>query len=107
MIHRRQQFRAEPHIVEKVKKLENVELVLDSVVEEFIGDQSLAKMRIRNVKTGQERIIEVSGCFEYVGQIPATDFVKELGITMRLVIFKLIITLKPKLKTYMRVEMLL
>src|SRR5690554_305950 len=81
LIHRRQQFRAEPHIVEKVKKLENVELVLDSVVEEFIGDQSLGKMRIRNVKTGHERIIEVSGCFEYVGQIPATDFVKELGIT--------------------------
>jgi thioredoxin reductase (NADPH) len=81
LIHRRKGFRAEDKIVEKVKKLANVELVLDSVVEEFIGDDSLEKVRVRNVINNEERVIEVSGCFEYVGQIPATAFVQDLGIT--------------------------
>ncbi|MFA7435027.1 MAG: thioredoxin-disulfide reductase [Bacilli bacterium] len=81
LIHRRQEFRAESHIVNKVRELKNVEFVLDSVVDEFIGDKQLGKIRLRNVKNNQERVIEVSGCFEYVGQIPATSFVENLGIT--------------------------
>lgn len=81
LIHRRDTFRAESHIVDKLKQLKNVEFVLDSVIEEFIGDEKLGKVRVRNVKNNQERVIEVSGAFEYVGQLPATDFVKDLGIT--------------------------
>lgn len=81
LIHRRDTFRAESHIVEKVKELKNVEFILDSVVEEFIGTNVLGKIRLRNLKNNQERVIEVSGCFEYVGQIPATAFVEDLGIT--------------------------
>lgn len=81
LIHRRQGFRADNQIVEKVRNLSNVEFVLDSVVEEFIGDDALGKIRLRNVINNKERVIDVSGCFEYVGQIPATSFVKDLGIT--------------------------
>lgn len=81
LVHRRQSYRAESSIVEKVKKLANVEFVLDSVIEEFIGSDSLTGIKVKNLKTNDERVIEVSGCFEYIGQIPATDFVKELGIT--------------------------
>lgn len=81
VIHRRDKFRAESSIVEKVKQLKNVEFVLDSVVEEFIGDDSLGSIRLRNLKTNAEKTLEVSGCFEYVGQIPATSFLKELQIT--------------------------
>lgn len=81
LIHRRDTFRAESSIVEKVKELKNVEFILDSVVEEFIGTNVLGKIRLRNLKNNQERVIEVSGCFEYVGQIPATAFAQDLGIT--------------------------
>jgi len=81
LIHRRQGFRADNKIVDKVKALRNVEFILDSVVEEFIGDKTLEKVRLINKMNNQERVIEVSGCFEYVGQIPATSFVQDLGIT--------------------------
>lgn len=81
LVHRRQSFRAESSIVEKVKKLANVEFILDSVIEEFIGNDTLSAIKVKNLITNDERVIEVSGCFEYIGQIPATDFVKELGIT--------------------------
>ncbi len=81
LIHRRDTFRAERKTVEKVKQLPNVEFVLNSVVEEFLGDDTLGKIRLRNLKNNEESVIEISGCFEYVGQIPATEFVKDLGIT--------------------------
>lgn len=81
LIHRRQEFRAESHIVDKVKKLPNIKLVLDSVVEEFIGEENLGKIRLRNLVNNTTSEIDVKACFEYVGQIPATDFVKDLKIT--------------------------
>lgn len=81
LIHRRQEFRAESHIVDKVKKLPNIKLVLDSVVEEFIGEENLGKIRLRNLVNNTTSDIDVKACFEYVGQIPATDFVKDLKIT--------------------------
>lgn len=81
LIHRRQEFRAESHIVEKVKQISNIKLVLDSVVEEFMGEENLGKIRLRNLVNNTISEINVRGCFEYVGQIPATDFVKDLNIT--------------------------
>lgn len=81
LIHRREDFRAESTIVSKVKTLKNVEMILNSVVDEFIGDKVLGKIRLSNLKNKQERVIEVSGAFEYVGQIPTTSFVQDLKIT--------------------------
>lgn len=81
LVHRRDEFRAENHIVNKVKELKNVEMILDTVVEEFVGEQSLGSIRLRNLKTNELSSVDVSGCFEYVGQIPTTEFVKDLGIT--------------------------
>ena len=70
IIHRRDEFRAESHVVEKVKKIDNIELILDSVVLEFIGDDLLKKLRIKNLKNGKESELEVAGCFEFIGLLP-------------------------------------
>lgn len=81
LIHRRDEFRAEPVIVDKVKGLKNVSFIFDTEVKEFIGDDSLGKIRLVNNKTNKENFLEVSACFEYVGQLPNTDFVRDFGIT--------------------------
>lgn len=81
LIHRRNEFRAESGIVDEIRKIPNVELVLDSVVTEFKGEESLQKVSVKNVKTNEVKDIEVNGCFEFIGQIPATDFLKDLNIT--------------------------
>lgn len=81
LIHRREDFRADRNIVEKVKGLGNVEMILNTVVLEFIGEDGLEKLILRNVKTGEISSLEVEGCFEFVGLLPATEFVRDLGIT--------------------------
>jgi len=68
VVHRRDEFRAAPSTVERIKRKENIHLITDSVIEEAFGDaMGLAGVKIRNVKT--DEIIEMnnSGLFVFVG----------------------------------------
>ncbi len=75
LIHRRDQLRASKSYTAKLNK-ENIEFVWDSVVEEILENGRVCGIRVRNVKTGDEREIELQGLFVAVGNIPATDFLR-------------------------------
>jgi thioredoxin reductase (NADPH) len=50
-----------------------ISLVLDSVVEEVLGDSGgVASVRVRNVKSDQRRDLEVKGLFVAIGHTPNT-----------------------------------
>lgn len=70
LIHRRNEFRGEAHVVERLKEKANVEFVLSASPTEFIGDDSLTSVRIKDLVSGEERIIECNGAFVAVGQAP-------------------------------------
>lgn len=79
LIHRRDSFRAEDELIEEVKSTDNVKILTNQTVERFIEDNKRLSGIVLN--NGQENIeIKVSGCFEYIGQIPNTDSFKELEI---------------------------
>ena len=80
LIHRRDSFRADPIIVNELKEKANVEFVLNSQIVEFIGDKKLEKVLVRNINTNEERLVEVEGCFEFVGQDPANEPLKNLDV---------------------------
>jgi thioredoxin reductase (NADPH) len=67
LIHRREEFRASPNTVERVKNKENIELVLNSKVKEVYGDA----MGVTGVMTvdndGNEKDLKVPGIFTFVG----------------------------------------
>jgi len=68
VVHRRDTFRAAPSTIERAKAKENIHFILDSVVEEAIGDATgLKAVKIKNLKTGEERILETPGLFVFVG----------------------------------------
>lgn len=81
LIHRRSEFRGETKYVEKIKKIKNIEFILNTVVTEFKGGETLTTLSLLNTSTNEISELEVSGCFEYVGQEPNTSFLKGLGIT--------------------------
>lgn len=67
IIHRRDTFRSAPNTIERVKKVENIELVLNSVADEVYGDASgVNGIKVKN-KDGQIRDIVVPGVFTFVG----------------------------------------
>lgn len=65
LIHRRDEFKGTPLYVEKLKKLSNVEFILNSNVTKLIGENQLEKIEINN-----EKEIEVSALFVAIGSNP-------------------------------------
>lgn len=78
LIHRRDEFRGEAHVVDRLKEKANVEFILSSTPTEFIGKDSLSAVRIKNVISGEETVIDCNGAFIAVGQAPDMDTFAEL-----------------------------
>lgn len=76
LIHRRDEFRASKIMVERARNNPKMTFVLDSTVEDILGETSVEGVRIRNVKTGEETEIEVEGFFTAIGHEPATAIFK-------------------------------
>ncbi|AEF24728.1 thioredoxin-disulfide reductase [Streptococcus parauberis] len=81
VVHRRDQLRAQKILQDRAFANEKVSFIWDSVVEEIKGsDIKVSSVAIKNVKTGQVTELEFGGVFIYVGMIPVTSMVKDLGI---------------------------
>jgi thioredoxin reductase (NADPH) len=78
LVHRRSEFRASGILVDKIKASRKIKLVLDSVVEEILGEAKVESAKIKNVKTGVSSNILCQGVFIFVGIMPNTNFVKNL-----------------------------
>ena len=72
LIHRRSQFRGDPILVDALQKRPNVTFLLDTVIEELLGEDRLTGLRVRNTITGAVSQMPVSGLFQAVGQQPQT-----------------------------------
>lgn len=78
LIHRRQQLRAAKILQERVFSHSQVELVLNSLPQEIVGEGKVNGVKVLNKETQKENIIECEGVFIFVGNVPNTDFVKSL-----------------------------
>jgi thioredoxin reductase (NADPH) len=74
LVHRRDQFRAAPIMVDRARANERIEFVLDSVVRDVVGvdDGRVTGVRIENLKTGEQRVIPADGIFVAIGHDPTT-----------------------------------
>ena len=77
IVNRRDEFRASKIMLERAQEKENIDFKTPYVAEEFIaGDAGkLAKVRLRNVDTGETEEIEVGGAFVAIGHIPQSELV--------------------------------
>ncbi len=76
IIHRRDEFRAAKTYVRKAKETENVDLILDSVVEEITGTDQVESIKVRNKKTDEVNEIDVDGVFIAIGNHPNSEVFK-------------------------------
>jgi thioredoxin reductase (NADPH) len=74
IVHRRDEFRASPIMVDRARADEKIELVLNAVVEEVLGrDEShVTGVRVRDVVTGETTDIPADGVFVAIGHDPTT-----------------------------------
>jgi thioredoxin reductase (NADPH) len=69
IIHRRDEFRASPHEIEKMKKLENIKFILNHTTEEIIGDNmGVTGIIVKNKITNEFKTLDILGAFIFVGR---------------------------------------
>ncbi|MCB1482958.1 MAG: thioredoxin-disulfide reductase [Rhodobiaceae bacterium] len=80
VIHRRDEFRAERILQNRLFDNEKIEVVWDTTVEEILGGDNprgVTGARVKNVKTGETREIAADGVFVAIGHAPATELFKD------------------------------
>ena len=77
LVHRRDEFRGEPILVERVKKIKNLEFVLNSNVKEIIGKDKVESIIVEDDK-GDKKEIKVDGVFIEIGFMVKADFLKNI-----------------------------
>jgi thioredoxin reductase (NADPH) len=79
MVHRRDSFRAERIMQERLFKNPKISVIWDHVVDEVLGTgepKGVTGARVRNVKTGAMREVQADGLFVAIGHVPATELFK-------------------------------
>jgi thioredoxin reductase (NADPH) len=79
IVHRRDAFRAERIMQERLFKNPKIEVIWDSVLEEVTGSEnpkSVTGVSVKNVKTGKVTKLPVDGVFVAIGHAPATELFK-------------------------------
>jgi thioredoxin reductase (NADPH) len=75
LVHRRNEFRASKIMVQRALQNPKIEVLLDTVVEEILGEPAtgVKGVRVKNTKTGDVRTLSVSGYFAAIGHQPNTE----------------------------------
>jgi thioredoxin reductase (NADPH) len=72
VVHRRESFRASPIMVDRARSNDKIEFLLDSVVEEVLGDETVTGVIVRNLKTDERTELPADGFFVAIGHDPNT-----------------------------------
>lgn len=79
LIHRKGILRAE-HARQKVFLDRGGEMVLNSVVEEISGNDVVKHVKIKDLKTGDVKQLDVDGVFISIGVVPVSQLAKDTGV---------------------------
>ena len=76
IIHRRDDFRASKIMLERAKANPKIQWMTNSVVTELVGEKVLAGIKVRNLKTQEEKTHPFTGLFFAIGHNPNTAIFK-------------------------------
>jgi thioredoxin reductase (NADPH) len=78
VVHRRNEFRASKIMLARAREIENIELLTPYTVSAFVPGENgaLGRAQLRNVETGEQRELTVSGAFVAIGHEPQSALVK-------------------------------
>jgi len=78
LVHRREEFRADPVTLEAVKKDPKLNLILNAEVTEILGENFVSGFKYKDKVSGEIREVPVAGIFVEIGALPATKFVASI-----------------------------
>ena len=82
VFHRRDKLRAQQILQERAFANDKIEFVWNTEVEEILGDdKKVTGVRVHNNVTDEVYTVDAAGVFIYVGVLPVSEVVADLGIT--------------------------
>ena len=78
LFHRQEQLDAQMALQDRLNQSRKIEVVWNSLVEAVLGEDTVSAVRVRNVVTNLENVVDLSGLFVYVGLTPNSRLVKDL-----------------------------
>jgi len=76
IVHRRDEFRASPIMVDRALANPKIEVIWDTVVDEIVGDDAVTGVHLCNVKTDEESELRTDGVFMAIGHTPNTGLLE-------------------------------
>ena len=76
IVHRRDELRAGAILQKRAKEHPKINFIWDTVVTEVVGREKLEALKLKNVKSGEESVLETDGLFIFIGHIPNTQMFK-------------------------------
>ena len=73
VVHRRDELRASKIMRWRAMDNPKIEFVWDTVITELVGDGKVAGAKVKNIKTGEESLVEAGGVFVAIGHTPNTS----------------------------------
>jgi thioredoxin reductase (NADPH) len=73
VVHQFDHFQAFEHYVNEAKANPKIDFIMESKIIEFIGDEKLRKVKIRNQKSGEVFEKDIDGVFIFIGYVPNTE----------------------------------
>jgi len=73
VVHRRDELRASKIMQQRAIDNPKIEFIWDTVITELVGDGKVAGVKVKNIKTGEESVIEAGGVFVAIGHTPNTS----------------------------------
>ena len=78
VVHRRDALRASAILQERAFSNPKIDFAWNTVVTEILGEDQVTGVRLKDVNTGEERTMDVSAVFIFMGNHPNTDFLGDL-----------------------------
>ena len=76
LVHRRDTFKAQAALVDLVKSKPNVSFLMNSAINEILGQDKVTGVKVKNTQTEEISQLEIGGVFIAIGHKPNTDFLK-------------------------------
>lgn len=81
LIHRRDEFKAQKHLQDKIKE-NKIKTIMNATVEEIKGNMLVESVVLKDTKTGKLSELPTNGVFVSVGYMPHTDLAYQLNVKL-------------------------
>ncbi len=72
IVHQFDHFQGYAHAIKAAEDNPKISFIMESVVEEFLGEETLTGVRVKNKNTGEITTLKVTGAFIFIGYVPSS-----------------------------------